>query len=212
MAKRQFAAADAAICRCLELLPPDESNLRANVERLRERCRRLMSLEGRLSNIVQGSDQPATDERLDAAELCFVKNYYATAASLYDEVLSATPQITADLRAGHRFNAARAAALAAAGKGEDSAKLLESERERLRSKAREWLQLDLADWAKKVDTGTAADRIQAQKELSKWREEPDFAELREPDALDRLSADEREECSALWNELAALLTRAGVAL
>ena len=153
-----------------------------------------------------------TDECLDAAELCFVKNYYATAARLYAEALVATPQLTADLRAGHRFNAARAASLAGTGQGDDAAKLPESERERLRAQAREWLQLDLADWAKKVDTGTAADRIQAEKALSQWREEPDLAGLREPDALDRLSADERKECNALWSEVAALLNRARVAM
>ena len=135
----------------------------------------MQALEGRLSNIVQNTDKPATDECLDAAELCFVKNYYATAARLYAEALVATPQLTADLHAGHRFNAARAASLAGTGQGDDAAKLPESERERLRAQAREWLQLDLADWAKKVDTGTAADRIQAEKTLSQWREEPDLA-------------------------------------
>ncbi len=171
-----------------------------------------MALEGRLPNIVQGTDKPATDECLDAAELCFVKNYYATAARLYAEALVATPQLTADLRAGHRFNAACAAALAGTGQGDDAAKLPESEQERIARRAREWLQLDLADWAKKVDTGTAADRIQAEKAMSQWREEPDLAELREPDALDRLSADERKECNALWSEVAALLNRARVAM
>jgi hypothetical protein len=172
----------------------------------------LQALEGRLSNIVQNSDKPATDECLDAAELCFVKRYYATAAHLYAKALVATPQLTADLQAGHRFNAARAASLAGTGQGDETAKLAESERERLRAQAREWLQLDIADWAKKVDQGTAADRIQAEKALSQWRENAELAALREPDALDRLSADERKECNALWSEVAALLSRARVAM
>ena len=168
----------------------------------------MQALEGRIPNIVQDTDKPATDECLDAAELCFVKNYYATAARLYAEALVATPQLTADLRTGHRFNAARAAALAGTGQGDDAAKLQNRSESDCAAQAREWLQLDLADWAKKVDTGTAADRIQAEKAMSQWREEPDLAELREPDALDRLSADERKECIALWSEVAALLTRA----
>jgi serine/threonine-protein kinase len=212
LAKRKFVEADVAICHCLELLPPQESKLRENVKRLRERCLRLQALEGRLPDIVQGTDKPATDECLDAAELCFVKNYYATAARIYGEALVATPQLTADLRAGHRFNAACAAALAGTGQGDDAARLTESERKGLREHAREWLQLDLADWAKKVDTGTPADRIQARKALSQWPEEPDLAELRESDALDRLSADERKECDALWSEVADLLNRARVAM
>ena len=64
------------------------------------------------------------------------------------------PQLTEDLRAGHRFNAASAAALAGGGHGDDVAGLGEQEREALRKQARNWLRLDLAAWAKKLDTGT----------------------------------------------------------
>jgi serine/threonine-protein kinase len=171
----------------------------------------MQALEGRLPDFVQDTSKPATDEYLDAAELCFVKSYYATAARLYAEALIAIPQLTADPRGGHRFNAARAASLAGSGQGKDAANLTESQRDRLRAEARAWLRLDVADWAKKVEMGTAADRIQAEKAMSQWREEPDFAALREPDELDRLSTDEREECNALWSEVTALLDRAEVA-
>ena len=208
MAKRQFAEADAAIGRCLELLPPEEKKRRGNLERLRERCRRLLALEGRLPAVVQGKDKPAAADWLDLAELCFVKNHYATAARLYAEALAATPQLTEDLRAGHRFNAARAAALAGGGHGDDAAGLGEPERAGLRKQARDWLRLDLAAWAKKVDTGTAADRIQAQKTLAHWRDDPDLAGLRDADTLQKLPSAERQDCQALWQEVAALLRRA----
>ena len=165
LAKWQFAEADAAIGRCLELLPPDEKNRRGNLERLQGRCCHLLALEGRLNRIVRGTDKPAPGEFLDAAELCFVKHHYSTAARLYAEALAATPQLTEDLRAGHRFNAARAAALASGGQGDDAAGLGEPERAGLRKWARDWLRLDLAAWAKKVDTGTAADRFQARRTL-----------------------------------------------
>jgi serine/threonine-protein kinase len=207
LAKRQFAEADAAICRCLELLPPKEAKFRGNLERLRERCRHLLALEGRLAGIVRGADKPAAGECLEAAEFCFVKNHYATAARLYAEALAATPRLTEDLRAGDRFNAARAAALAGGGHGDDGAQLREPEREALRKQARDWLRLDLAAWAKKVDTGTAADRIQAQKTLAPWRDDPDLAGLRDADTLERLPSAEREECRALWQEVAAPLRR-----
>ncbi len=120
----------------------------------------------------------------------------------------ATPQLTEDLRAGHRFNAARAAALAGGGQGDDVAGLREPEREGLRKQARDWLRLDLAAWAKKVDTGTAADRIQAQKTLAPWRDDPDLAGLRDADALEKPPPAERQECQALWQEAADLLRRA----
>ncbi len=115
--------------------------------------------------------------------------------------------MTEDLRAGHRFNAARAAALAGGGH-DDTAGLGEPERAGLRKQARDWLRLDLASWAKKVDTGTAADRIQAQKTLAPWRDDPDLAGLRDSDTLHKLPSAERQDCQALWQEVAALLHRA----
>ena len=205
LAKRQFAEADAAISRCLELVPPKEGKLRENLERLRERCRHLLALEGSLPAIVQGKDKPAPADCLDLAELCFVKKHYATAARLYAEALAATPGLTEGLRAGHRFNAARAAALAGCRRGDDVAGLGESEQKDLRNQARDWLRLDLAAWARKVDTGTEADRIQAQKTLAPWRDDPALAGLRDADALERLPPAERQECQALWQEVAALL-------
>ena len=116
--------------------------------------------------------------------------------------------MTEDLRAGHRFNAARAAALAGGGQGDDAAGLGEPERAGLRKQAREWLRLDLAAWAKKVDDGTEADRIQARKTLAPWRDDPDLAGLRDAGALGSLPPAERRECQALWEDVAALLRRA----
>ena len=166
LARREFTEAEAEIRRGLDLVPEGEKKLRANLERLLQRCQRLRALEGRLPAVVQGKDKPAAADCHDLAELCLVQKHYATAARLYAEALAATPQLTEDLRAGHRFNAARAAALAGGGHGDDAAGLGEPERAGLRKQARNWLRLDLAAWAKKVDTGTAADRIQARKTLA----------------------------------------------
>jgi serine/threonine-protein kinase len=207
LVRRRFAEASAAICRCLELLPPREATLRRNLEALRERCRHLLALEGRLPAIVRGTDRPAAGECLEAAELCFVKKYYATAARLHGEALAAKPRLTEDLQAGHRFNAARAAALAGCGHG-DGAGLGEQERKALRQQARDWLRLGLSDWGRKVDTGTVADRIQARKMLVLWRDDPDLAWLRDADTLKRLPSAERQQCQALWQELEAVLRRA----
>jgi hypothetical protein len=208
LAKRQFAAADAAIGRSLELIPPEETKLSSNLERLRERRRHLLTLEGRLPNIVRGTDKPAAGECLEAAELCVVKNHYATAARLYAEALAATPSLTEDLRAGHRFNAACAAANASCGHGDDGTGLGKPQQERLRKQARNWLRLDLADWTKKVETGTEAERIQAQRTLAPWRDDPDLAGLRDADTLQKLTSDERQDYHSLWQEVAALLRRA----
>jgi serine/threonine-protein kinase len=207
-AKRQFADADAALARCLELLPPEETKVRGNLERLRERCRRLLGLEGRVTAIVRGTDRPDAGECLDAAEVCYVKQHFATAARLYTEALEATPKLTEDLRAGHRFNAACAAAMAGSGCGDDAAALGADERTRLRGLAREWLRLDLVEWSRKLEGTDDPDRIEARKALARWRNEPDLAGLRDSVALGGLPPTEQSECLALWAEVEAKLTAA----
>jgi tetratricopeptide (TPR) repeat protein len=117
LALREFTDAEAEIRRGLDLLAEWQKDLRPNLERLLQRCQRLRALEGRLPAVVRGKDRPAAADCLDLAELCFVKNHFATAARLYAEALAATPQLTEDLLAGRRFNAARAAALAGGGHG-----------------------------------------------------------------------------------------------
>ena len=99
---------------------------------------------------------------------------------------AATPQLTEDLRAGHRFNAAAPLALAGGDQGGDVAGLGEPERQALRAQARNWLRLDLAAWNKKLATGTEADRIEGRKTLAPWRDDPDLAGLRDPAALGQL--------------------------
>jgi hypothetical protein len=117
--------------------------------------------------------------------------------------------LTEDLRAGHRFNAARAAAgQGGGGHGDDVAGLKEPAREALRKQALEWLRLDLAAWAKKAETGTPADRVHAQRTLAPWWDDPDLAGLRDTDARERLPPAERQECQALWQAVADLLRRA----
>jgi serine/threonine-protein kinase len=207
LSRWELAEAEAEIRRGLKVLADGQNDLRPNLERLLQRCQRLRSLEGRLPAVVQGTDRPASADCRDLAELCFVKSHCATAARLYAEALAANPQLIEDLHAGHRYNAARAAALASSGQGDDVAGLKEPDLMVLRQQARSWLQLDLAAWAKKVDTGTAADCIQARRMLPPWRDDPDLAGLREADALRTLPAAEREECQALWQELSDLLGR-----
>src|SRR5262249_33236682 len=117
------------------------------------------------------------------------------------------PPLT-DVQADYHYNAARAAALAGCGQGEDGDKLSTEERARWRRQARAWLQAALAVWARKLDGGTAADRAKVRTRLTHWRPDPDLARVREPGALDKLSAEERDEWLALWKEVGVLLKRA----
>jgi hypothetical protein len=127
-------------------------------------------------------------------------------AGLYAEIFAADPQLADDLRAGHRYNAACAAALAGSGAGEDKGKLSEAERTRWRKQARAWLQADLALWAKKLDNSTAS-RLMVSNTLGHWQADRDLAGIREASRLKLFSPHESQECLALWKEVDAVLKR-----
>jgi serine/threonine-protein kinase len=163
-----------------------------------------------LPAFLDGTYEPRDNaERLALLGVCQFTSRARAAAGLYADAFAADPRLAEDLRLGLRFSAARAAALAGCGRGEDGATLSQEERTRWRKQARDWLALDLAAWTRKVEAGTAADHVQVKNILTQWQAEPDLAGLREPALLDGMSPDEREEWVALWKEVNALLIRAG---
>ncbi len=114
----------------------------------------------------------------------------------------------ADLQAGRRYSAAWSAAMAGCGSGADGASISEEERARWREQARDWLRGDLAAWSGRLTSGAAKDSSLVVQNLTAWRTDPELAGLREPAALEALSAEEREDCIALWDEVEVILKRA----
>jgi serine/threonine-protein kinase len=184
-----------------------------------------------LPAFLRGEYQPQdNDERIALAGTCQAQGLDSTAARLYADAIAADTALAEDLArqclhlaarraeqpAGRvedlntecRYPAARCAAMAGCGLGKDGAKLSEVERARWRKQAREWLQADLAVWARALDGGPQTARDQAKKMLRLWQVDPDTAGLRESSGLDKLSVDERNEWRALWEEVAAALHRA----
>ena len=133
---------------------------------------------------------------------------YADAARLFQKAFADRPKLADHVQAASLYSAARAAALAGGGQGEDGDKLSMEERARWRRQARAWLQAALALWAGKLDGGTAADRAQVKTRLTRWQGDPDLAGVREPGPLAKTSAKERGEWLALWKEVGALVNRA----
>ena len=167
-----------------------------------------MILDARLPAILRGTEKPANAaEHLEMARLCQLKKLYAGAARLYADAFATKPQLAEDLGTRSRYNAACSAALAGCGRGEDGAERGDAERARWRAQAGQWLRADLDAWAKKLESGLATDRANIRRTLAWWRQDPDLAGLRDPDALDKLAADERKEFLALWAEVAAALAR-----
>jgi hypothetical protein len=173
-----------------------------------QQCERLLALDKTLSAVLQGKAEPRDAlERLNLAWLAQrpYKRQYAAATRLYAEAFAAR-EASADLVARHRYNAACAAALAAAGKGQGAAKLQDKERARWRQQALTWLKADLAACGKLAE-GPAEQRLRVRQQLTHWRADADLAGVRDKAALDKLPEAERAAWRKLWAEVDDLLQR-----
>jgi serine/threonine-protein kinase len=126
---------------------------------------------------------------------------------LHADAFAAKATLAEDLWTTHRYNAARAAAQAGCGQGEDARGLKEQERKRWRDQAREWLRVDLRSRVRAFDANPMEARDGVHKALTRWREDPELACVRNPGELEMLGADERKEWLALWAEVASVLAR-----
>src|SRR5262249_30337203 len=115
---------------------------------------RLAVLAARLPTLLKAEDHPKdVAERLALAQMCYDTKRYAAAGRFWAEALAADPKRGDDHRIGHRYNAACAAALAAAGQATADPKPDEAARTKLRGQALDWLKAELAAWAQVLDVG-----------------------------------------------------------
>jgi serine/threonine-protein kinase len=147
------------------------------------------------------------DERLAMIGACQFSDRTRALARLYADAFATSPQLANDLVAGHRYNAARAAARAGCGHGEDTPGLGEAEGKKWRDQGRQWLRAELAARVRLLDADPTAARLGAREALTRWQKEPDLACVRDPSELDKLPEDERTEYLALWADVAAVLAR-----
>jgi hypothetical protein len=148
-------------------------------------------------------------EACDLAELCckaFQKRY-AEAVRLFADAFTADPELAGDLQVSHRYNAACAAALAAAGKGAEADKLTDHERAALRKQALQWLRADLSAWANQMNTDADKARPIVQRKMAHWKKDTDLVGVRDPMALPKLPPDERDAWENLWKDVEALGTK-----
>jgi hypothetical protein len=129
-------------------------------------------------------------------------------ASLYADAFAADPKLGDDLEVQHRYSAACCAALAAAGTGEDAARLDDKERARLRKQGLDWLRADLALYTKLSASGAANARPLVQQRMRHWQRDTDLAGIRDKPAMAKLPAEEEQACTQLWADVAALLKKA----
>jgi hypothetical protein len=160
-----------------------------------------------------GIPRPPGDERFFCGRvLDFVREIlgregrYAAAARWYAEAFTAHPYLLAGTPTDHRYNAARAAALA--GCGRDAAGLDESSRAGFRRQALGWLRAELEARHRLLEQQPEKTRWIVAYDMHRWLEDPDFARVRGPEALARLSEPERQEWQQLWADVADMLARA----
>jgi eukaryotic-like serine/threonine-protein kinase len=164
--------------------------------------------EGRdnLPDFQSGRYKPATSaEFLGLIDWCLFKKLNHTAAGLSAQAFTFDPKLNDDPQAGHRYNAACFAALAAAGHGEDATKLDDQERARLRKQSLEWLRADLTLRTKQLETGTPTDRTDVLATMKHWQKDSDLASIRDEVAQAKLPPDEREALTQLWADVTELL-------
>jgi tetratricopeptide (TPR) repeat protein len=168
-------------------------------------CERLAELDAESPAVLRGAAEPAdADAALGFAQVCRLTKRHAAAARLSAEAFEADPTRADDLLAGARYNAACSAALAGCGRGAD-APADEAERGRLRAQALAWLRADLARWGERDDAKAGSDVRGA---LRGWRDDPQLAGVRDPDALEKLPEAERVAWLSLWADADALLRKA----
>jgi serine/threonine-protein kinase len=207
VALRNKGQVDAAIASFRTAIALDPKNATAQTNLAKTEG--LVATRDKFAAFQKGSYPPASnDERLGLIEWCKIEKLHRTAARLYADAFAADPKLVDDLKAAHRYSAACLAALAAAGLGEDAAKVADKERTRLRQQALDWLRADLALRRKQLDSDKPADRAAVQQVLRHWHQDSDLAGIRDKDALAKLPAEERAACEKLWAGVAALLKKA----
>ena len=172
---------------------------------------RLVRLETKLLAILSGKGMPTDNrERLGLIEVCRLQRRHVAAVQLYADAFTTDGKLADDLNAFHRYNAACAAALAAAGQGTDADKLDDLERARLRKQVLDWLRADLNLWSNRLPDGKPEGRKVVQGKLQHWQDDSDLdASRRFESRWQKLPVEEQESWHKLWTDVAELLKKAG---
>jgi tetratricopeptide (TPR) repeat protein/tRNA A-37 threonylcarbamoyl transferase component Bud32 len=203
-----FDEASLAMRKALDFLPKGHS-LRAGMLNQLKQCQQMLALEKRLSLVLEGKEATAAGELLKMVVMCQeYKRRYPTAVRLYQDAFKVDASLADDGTKQHRYNAACAAALAAAGNGEEAAKLVAEEKANFREMARNWLQAELDLVRKKLKRGELPVVIETEDRLVRWQRDADLADVRDIGKLNGLSESQRKPWRALWADVAGVVKEA----
>jgi tetratricopeptide (TPR) repeat protein len=174
-------------------------------------CERLLTLDHNLPAVLRGEKEPASAaERLEFAGLCQrYKRLHVASIHFYAAAFATDPKLAADLNRQHRYSAACAAALAAAGNAEDARELAVEEWAWLQQRTHDWVRADLTACMQLAAKGNQATRQTIRKRLLHWQSDPELLAVRDREWLVAMPAEERARWERLWADVAALLREDG---
>ena len=143
------------------------------------------------------------EDRLAFAQFAFDHKKFALAARLWAEALESDPQLFDDRRMPQRFNAARAAALAASGQGNDEPALDDGAKAKLRHQALDLLKAEIAAWDQSVEVDSPQFGSKLAPKPRDWKLEADLGGIRDAAVLAKLPADEQKPFAELWADVDA---------
>ena len=201
--RKEYERAEKAFRRANRLAPGDArvaQKLEQIVADRKAQARRLEEAIGRLPAMPQ-----AADDQLELAQFCFEAGRHGAAAELWAAAFAADPRMAESRKPLFRELAARAAALAGAGRGKEAPSDPQA-RTRLRRRARDWLTAELNACRTFLAIGPF-EREHVAARLRGWLTERDLAGIRDADALATLPEAERAEWRTFWAGVAELLKR-----
>jgi hypothetical protein len=168
-------------------------------------------IKDRLPALLSGDEKPADNtERLLLAKIAFDRKKFAFATRLWAEALGSDPKLSDDLEAGHRYHAARAAALAADGQGVEAPPLDGLAKAKLRRQALDWLKSEFSAWNKLLGSESSKQLEAVLYRQVGWKYDAALAGIRDAAALSKLPPEERAACNQFWTEVASTLKQANV--
>jgi hypothetical protein len=203
----RYAEAKGAFVRSRAILP-EKHALRTIVSDGIQACERFLKLEERLPRLLRCEEKAnSAGESLDLAMMCRLKGLYAAGARFSAEAFAADPKLASNPQTQSRYNAACLATLAAAGQGEDAAKLDDAAKVKLRGQTLDWLKAELTVWSRLLASGSLQTRPFIARTLSHWQNDPNLASIRDAKTLAKLPAEEQKAFTQLWADVAELLRK-----
>jgi hypothetical protein len=130
---------------------------------------------------------------------------HSTAALIYKAMFVVDPNLADDLASRRRYDAARAAVLAASAPRQNDLPLDDTDCTDWREQALLWLKHDLAAWKGRLKKGNVELRSTVRETLIRWQTDSEFASVRGPEALALLPDKERKAWSSLWQHVNSFL-------